>query len=196
MRNISRPRLIATVSAGATVATLFMAAALPATADNSTGLPSFKPLPAFSARVGAYFPTNDRLKKNVGNTLIVGGIDYVLSRQGPSDESIISVDYIDRSNGSNHLQMVPITIGGIHYMDVKATTRNYIGYGVGAYITSVSVPNSVGFQESNHTTLYGGYINAGIEFTDNVFLDGRYHFTQAVGSTNPSGFEVTAGVRF
>jgi hypothetical protein len=181
-------------SAGVSVAA--MLAAVPANAQSPSGLPTVKPLPDFSARLGAYFPMNSRLKQNVGNTAFAGGVDYVLSRTGASDESTVSVDYIDRTSGGNQLRMVPVTFGGLHYMDVKAEQRTYVGYGVGAYFVNVSIPNSVGFQETNHTTLYGGYINAGIEFPENVFLDARYHFTQAVGSTNPSGLEVTAGVRF
>ena len=160
------------------------------------GLPTFSKLPSLSVRLGAYFPQNERIKKNVGNTQFVAGVDYVLSRNGSSDLSIVSVDYMDRTSGANQLRMIPLTFGGMHYMDVKAETRTYIGYGVGAYFTNVSVPNSVGFQETNHTTLYGGYINAGIEMQGNVFFDARYHITQAVGSTNPGGLEVTAGARF
>lgn len=182
------------LSVGAAVATIFMAGTA-AKADQN-GLPSVTKLPDLSIRLGAYFPQNERLKSNVGNTMFAGGADYVLARQGASDESIVSLDFIDRSSGSNQLRMVPLTFGGLHYMDVKAAQRTYIGYGVGAYFTNVEVPDSVGFEETNHTTLYGGYINAGIEFEDNIFLDARYHFTQAVGSTNPSGLEITAGARF
>lgn len=175
-------------------AVTILAAGHSAKAD--AGLPAFNRLPSLSVRLGAYFPSNQRLKTNVGNTAFDAGVDYVLARQGSSDLSIVSIGYVDKTAGANKLQLVPLTFGGIHYMDVKADQRTYIGYGVGAYFTSINVPDSIGNPERDHSTLYGGYINAGIEFPGNVFLDARYHFTQAIGSTNPGGLEITAGARF
>lgn len=195
MRNLSRPRVLSTLAAGAAVAVL-LSGAHSANAQATQGLPSSKPLPSFAIRAGAYFPQNQLMKTDVGNTMIAGGADAVLDHFGPSDLSIVSLDYIDRQSSPNHLQMIPLTFGGIHYMDVKAQRREYIGYGVGAYFTSTEVTDRVGFQESYHTTLYGGYLNAGYEFNDYLFVDARYHFVQAVGPTNPGGLEVTAGVRF
>jgi len=183
------------LSVGVAAATI-LAVGSPSAKAADNGLPTVNKLPSLSVRLGAFFPMNQRLKRSVGNTGFSAGADYVLSRQGASDQSIVSVGYIDRTSGANKLKMIPLTFGGLHYMDVKAEQRTYVGYGVGAYFTNVSVPDSVGFQETNHTTLYGGYINAGIEFPGNVFLDARYHFVQSVGSTNPSGIEITAGARF
>jgi len=198
MRNVLRPRVVAALAAGAAVAVCLIAGQSANAQTTGTGstIVTYKPLPRASIRAGVYLPVNSRIKHSVGTTLYCGGVDYVMSREGASTNWYLSADIIDKSSGQYELQMFPITYGMLHYSNVTSATRTYAGWGVGAYITSQVVADSVGFTESNHTTLFGGYFNLGIETKDNVFLDARYHITTSTGSANSGGLEVTAGVRF
>jgi len=173
-----------------------MVAVQPVRAQQGSTIVTFKPLPKFSIRAGGYFPANSTIPKNVGSALFAGGVDWVISRQGASTNSFISADFVDRSSSSNQLRMVPVTYGTLHYSNVAATTRTYAGWGVGVYFTSLNVPNRIGIQESHNDTLFGGYLNLGVEMQDNIFVDARYHITTTSGPANPGGLEATVGVRF
>jgi len=193
MRTFSRPQALLT--AGLAVAAA-MAVCQPVRAQQGSTIVTFKPLPKFSIRAGGYFPANSTVRKNVGSVLFAGGVDWVVSRQGASTNSFISADIIDRSSGPNQLRMIPVTYGTLHYSNVASRTRTYVGWGVGVYFTDLNVPNSIGIQESHNETLFGGYLNLGIETQDNIFLDARYHITTTSGPANPGGLEATVGVRF
>ncbi len=197
MRIFSRPGVFATLAAAAVSA--FVLGAGPAAMAQGNNINSgvtYKSLPKGSVRLGGYFPLNSRIRKNVGNTEFAGGVDWIISRQGASTNTYLSADYIDRSDGPNQLRLIPVTWGYLHYKDVAAATRTYSGFGLGVYFVNQDIPDSVGFRERNHTLAYGGYLNAGVEFQDNVFVDLRLHLTTSIGSANPGGAEVTAGARF
>jgi hypothetical protein len=195
MRTFSRPRVLATVTAGFAIAAA-MAACQPARAQQGSTIVTYKPLPKFSVRVGGYFPANSTVRKNVGSAMFCCGVDWVVSRQGASTNSFISADIIDRTSGANQLRMIPVTYGSLHYSNVASNTRTYAGWGLGVYFTSLNVPNNIGFQETHNETLFGGYLNLGVETQDNLFLDLRYHITTTSGPANPGGLEATAGIRF
>lgn len=197
MRSNSRPAVVATITAGMAVLGALIVGQ-PVFAQTGTGstVVTYKPLPKISIRGGVYFPVNTVIRHNVGDTMVAAGADYVINRQGASTAWYGSVDYIDRSSGGYKLQLVPITFGMLHYSDVTASTRTYAGWGIGAYPVDQEIPDYTGATEVRHTTLFGGYLNLGMEFPQNIFIDARYHITTTVGSANPGGLELTAGIRF
>jgi len=92
--------------------------------------------------------------------------------------------------------MIPVMFGLQHFQDVNTDQRRYLGFGIGAAFTTLDVPDQTGAERHDHTTLYGAYIRAGMEFSKNLMLDGRYYFLQDIHGANPSGPEVTFGVEF
>jgi hypothetical protein len=195
MRLTLRPQVIATLAAVAAVTCLF-AAGHPASAQASGGYPTDRPLTNADLRLGAELPLSSNIKSNIGTTLYAIGGDYVIHRSGPSDQQVLSADFLERSAGSNRIQMIPVTFGLQHYEDLNSDTRRYFGFGLGAAFTTLDTPDTTGVLQSNHTTLYGAYIRAGVEFAQNLLFDVRYDFLQNIQGVNPSGPEFTLGVRF
>jgi hypothetical protein len=189
-----RPQVIATVAALAAGACI-LGAGLPTNAQTPT-YPENKPLPNADVRIGALLPLNGDIKSNIGNTLYAFGGDYVVNRSGASDQQVVSADYIERSDGSNSIQMIPVMFGLQHFEDVNAEQRRYFGIGLGAAFTTLKVPDIAGNPQSDHTTLYGAYIRAGAVFAGNLLFDARYYFLQDIHGVNPSGPELTLGVQF
>lgn len=148
-------------------------------------------------RAGIFFPVGSTLQKKVDSSFPVGGADFVIQRSGISQDTIVSVDYIDRAKGGNHIQVIPVTVGQVSYSSGNAgSMRTYVGYGAGVYFVDQSLPDSNGDQQSNHNTTYGGYFNVGADLTNSIFIDARYHLISKVGPTSASGIEVTGGFRF
>lgn len=153
--------------------------------------------PVADVRIGAYLPQNNTIKRQIGNAIPDAGVDYYLNHSGATGRSIISVDYIDRGSGDHKLQMVPVTFGQTTYQYSNGNySKVYYGYGVGAYFVNQDITDSIGNRETNHTTLFGGYINLGADLDKDFFLDARYHFTSSAGSANPGGLQLSVGVRF
>ena len=163
----------------------------------------YEPLPdgakqnrPISLRVGAYFPTSSRARRDVGQTLPSVGVDYALHQESATSSTFISLDYIDRSSAGNELRIVPLTYG-LHYIqDTNAKNATYVGFGVGAYFTNITVTNDTGSHDSHSDVLYGGFVNAGVNIGATSFLDLRYHFTTTSGSVNPGGAQLSVGFRF
>ena len=153
--------------------------------------------PKAALRIGAYLPSNKAIKRQIGQALPNAGFDYYISRNGAGGHNIVSIDYMERGSGNHHLQMIPVTFGQTnHQYNDGQYSKTYFGYGVGAYFTTLDITDSLGFDQRNHTTLFGGYINLGADLSDSLFLDARYHITSSAGSANPGGLQVTVGVRF
>jgi hypothetical protein len=167
----------------------------PASAQNS--ISDMHTDPIADVRLGAYLPQNSRIKSQIGNTIPEGGVDYYLGHASAGARSIVSVDYIDRGSGDHKLQMIPVTFGQTNYQYANGTySKVYYGYGVGAYFVNQDITDALGNRETNHTTLFGGYINIGTDLNQDFFLDARYHFTSSAGSANPGGLQLAVGVRF
>jgi hypothetical protein len=154
--------------------------------------------PVVSVRLGGYFPLNTRIIRSVGKGAVEGGVDITLFHQPYVNRSILSVDYLNRSNGSSNLQIVPITVGEMLYLNSggDSSSRPYAGIGAGAYLVQQNIQDSTGNQVSNNSTAYGAYVALGSDFGNTFFLEGRYHFITTVGGSSPSGLQLDAGLRF
>jgi hypothetical protein len=151
-----------------------------------------------TVRLGAFLPSNSAVKGNIGNTLLCGGIDFTVQRPSAVQRAIVSIDYIDKSASNYHLQCVPVTYGQVtsNQSADLTKTNTYFGYGLGLYFTQIAVPDGTGFTQTNSKTLYGGYLNAGVNLTQTISLDVRYHATTSTHAGDPSGLELTAGLSF
>ena len=150
-----------------------------------------------SVRLGAYFPTNRKLRKDVGTLLPSVGIDYMLHQESATSSSFVSLDYIDRGTGDGYrLRIVPLTYGLRYVEDTSAKNSIYYGGGLGVYYTNITVADDFGGHENNNDLLYGGFLNLGVNLDQSSFLDLRYHFTTSSGSVNPGGAQLSVGFRF
>jgi hypothetical protein len=149
-------------------------------------------------RLGIFLPTNTRIHDQVGNLFPAGGIDYTLANESRASKAIISVDFWDRNDGGRQLQVLPITVGEQFYSVNKDQTlsKTYFGFGLGGYITSVNVLDDSNFVVDKNQVEYGGYVNAGADLWEGIFVDARYHVATAIGPTNIDGLELTMGYRF
>ncbi|BDI28158.1 hypothetical protein CCAX7_002090 [Capsulimonas corticalis] len=149
-----------------------------------------------SLRVGAYFPTNRKIRKDVGQTFPSVGVDYHLHQDSATSDTFVSLDYIDRGASNFHMRVVPLTYGIRYVQDLSAKNSVYYGFGAGAYYTNIDVSNDTGGHETNNDLLVGGFLNLGVNINQASFLDLRYHFTSSSGSVNPGGPQVSVGFRF
>lgn len=158
--------------------------------------PTDQAAPVFSVRAGAYFPSNRRIKNQVGKTFAGVGLDYAVANKPGFTSTRLSLDYIERTSSGKTVRIFPVTVGQFYYQGANSGVRPYLGFGVGAYFVKQEVDDDLGNREDNNDTRFGGYVTGGFDFSSNLFLEARYHFIQAVGSANPSGLQVMGGVRF
>jgi len=161
--------------------------------------PVVKPL---TVKVGAFFPTDSRAKKNSNSTQISAGIDYAFGKTGSNNPSLPSV-YVDYNGGNKnggHVNSYGAGIGVRSFTTTPAGNNKqnfspYFGAGVGVYrvdIKDTSVTPSV----SGTTTSIGGKVLAGVEFGGGLLVEANYQMLPSRKGVNPSGFGVQVGARF
>ncbi len=159
-----------------------------------------------SVRLGVYIPTSSQTQNQFGRTYFNAGLDYYFQHTGVTERSLVSVDYFERSSGSDKLQVVPVTVGQQYVSGSRGDgVRPYFGFGAGVYFIHVQNPNDGNLtggpnngsnNDSASGETFGGYGSVGLDLSTNLFLDARYHLVSSYRSVSPSGFELTAGFRF
>ena len=180
---------------GITLASLgcLLAAGRPAAAQAGPG-PEQAPL--FTARVGGYFLSNSTIGHAIGSSFLCAGLDYAIQHEQQS-RTIVSVDYIDRSSDSNTLRVFPVTIGQILLQGGDSDVQPYYGAGAGGYFMHQDFNRTDQANRTSHdNVVFGGYLEAGVEYHKYLALDARYHLVTSSNGINPSGLEVTLGFRF
>jgi hypothetical protein len=148
-------------------------------------------------RAGALFSTNNAVETKVGRQLPAAGVDVVIKHDTTNTNLVVSADFIDHSSNGSHLQVIPVTIWQqIFSGNSRDVTRTYTEYGAGLYFVNQSLPDSSGNQKSSNQTAFGGFLGFGVDVTNNIFIDARYHAVTDVNSISASGLEVTGGYRF
>lgn len=153
-----------------------------------------------SLKVGVFWPADDSVKDLVGNTWFSVGVDYTLQKNyETSTEVSLGLGYAQKSEGASKVRVIPVTLDWTYRQprEERATTP-YFGVGVGAYITKIEDGLS-----SESKTKIGGSVFAGLEFSDTMFVEGRYVFvgdiTVGTGAAameyNTKGFSVMLGSR-
>ena len=176
-------------------------AAQPAMAQNGAGNQ-----PTVGAiRLGVFLPASNKVTSPVGKYFPGGGLDYTF-QQSSDNRAQIDADYIERSSSGSDVRVIPVTVSDLYYSGARSGgVRPYWEIGLGAYFVHVKVPNpnpnevvgNAGAATINKTsTVMGGFLGAGLEFPDNLFIDARYHQVSEVSHVNTSGFEITGGYRF
>ena len=185
----------AAFSAAAASLALALSAAQPATAQ--TVVTTTKTDPVGAIRLGVLFPFDTKVTSQVGRTFFpVGGLDYAIQHKTGVNRTIISLDYIERNSKGKTLRVYPLTIGQQVYIDEINGVHPYGGYGIGAYFVHTNVLGDNNIPESHNATTFGGYLLGGLDFQNNIFLEGRYQYVQSVGSIKPDGLQLDAGYRF
>ena len=150
-------------------------------------------------RLGEYIPVNSATQQTYGRYYLTGGLDYYFQQNQTTSRSVISVDYTEFSKSGNDIRVIPVTIGQQSMEAARGqSVRPYIGYGVGAYFIHLKDPNDTNFggSDTENATAFGGFLEAGLDLTTNLFLDARYHIVTPVKSVNTDSLEITAGLRF
>jgi hypothetical protein len=149
-------------------------------------------LPQFTLRAGGYFTSGSSIRHQVGSSFIAAGLDYDIHQAVGSSRTIISVDYIDRSNGGNSLRIFPVTVGELVLSNSSNDVQSYYGIGVGGYFTH----SDFGTDNQHDNLLFGGYAGIGLIYNHVIDLDLRYHVITPKDGINPSGLEATVGIMF
>ncbi|MGO8674008.1 MAG: hypothetical protein ACLQVD_21935 [Capsulimonadaceae bacterium] len=193
MRKVSRPPVFGVVAALA--AAFFVCQ--PAHAQTDWENHSTRPLPKLNVRFGVFFPENSLIESQIGKTTYAAGLDYYADWEGPSTAYLLSVDYFSRLTDTAYTRLTPVTAGVIHYYsDAQETNRFYTGAGLGVYFDDLKYTDDYGFSQSGSKTVYGGYVSAGIDFSQTFEIDARYHIATHVLNQDIGGLELTAGVHF
>ncbi len=148
-------------------------------------------------RLGVYYPANSGVRSDFSSTIASAGLDYNLSESIGTSRSVLGVDYMERSSGANKLQIIPVTISEQYYREVGGT--GWVPYGeagLGAYFVKAQDPNNASLVSTHAKTALGAFIGGGFDITDTFFLDLRYHLIPSIKGEDPSGYELTAGIRF
>ena len=142
-----------------------------------------------SLSVGAYWPSSDDAKRG-GSTQIDADLRYHIPvKDNPitvPHSTVLDIGVEAGSKNGNHNTIIPITVGEEFGMNNKSPLANgntYLGIGVGAYVL-----NQSGFSTA---TRLGGYVSAGYNFTQAVYLEGKYQWVD-----HGDGPMVNVGYRF
>jgi len=142
-----------------------------------------------SLSVGAYWPSSDDAKRG-GSTQIDADLRYhVPVKDNPitvPHSTVLDIGIQAGSKNGNHNTIIPITIGeelGLNNKSPLATGNGYVGAGVGAYVLNQSGLSTA--------TRLGGYVDAGYNFTQAVFVEGKYQWVD-----HGSGPMLNVGYRF
>jgi hypothetical protein len=146
----------------------------------------------FAIRLGTYIPSARDGRAAGGDYMWAIEGDYTIQRLPErSSVSVLSVGYIER----NDLRIVPLTIGQIwrepRNPDYPGKSYFY-GLGLGLYNIRVSQPDT----SSETKYIFGGYVTAGIDFTDKFFGEVKYHYMARIDRKFVGGLMFAVGTRF
>jgi hypothetical protein len=156
-------------------------------------------------RLGAFVPVNSNTIQQYGRYDFVGGLDYTFQNDGINQRDIVSVDYLQQShtdsqtNTRNSIRIIPVTVGRQNIGGARGQgVRPFTEFGAGVYFVHFKNPSDTNFggSDTEESTAFGGYLGAGLELSDSLFIDGRFHVTTPVKDVNTDALELTAGVRF
>ena len=161
-------------------------------------VPGPEQMPLFTVRAGGYFLSDTNIRHTIGSSFLCAGLDYAIQHpEGGTNRTIVSVDYIDRSSGSNTLRVFPVTLGQMLLSPEDNGIQPYFGAGAGAYFEHQDFSSDSELNRSAHdNVVFGGYLQAGVEYRKYLALDARYHLVTSSNGVNPSGLELTLGFRF
>jgi outer membrane protein W len=148
-------------------------------------------------RLGVYYVGSGGVRNTFTSTIGSIGLDYDIGNSIGTSRSVVSLDYISRSSGSNKLQLIPLTISEQYYHSIGGT--DWVPYGeagLGAYFVQDQNQNNASLLSTHAETALGCFIGGGFDISDTIFLDLRYHLIQTIHGDDPSGYELTAGFRF
>jgi opacity protein-like surface antigen len=149
-----------------------------------------------SLKVGVFWPSDSDTKDLVGNNWFAAEVDYTLQKNYETSSEIqLGLGFSQKTDGSNKFRVIPVTLDWIYRKPHEAsTTTPYFGVGVGAYVTKIE--DGV---NSEAKTKFGGSVFLGVEFSENMFLEGRYRFVGDINvggiDYNDNGFSLMLGAR-
>ena len=168
-------------------------------AQAQTTVPVQHPL---SIKLGALIPTNSAATHNGGSAQISGGVDYAVGKTTQDNPTIPSVyaDYNGGSRNGGHVNTYGAGVAVRGYGNKPGAanstgTSPYIGAGIGVYHSDIKNTQN-GAVRSGNTTSIGGKVFAGLEFSQNYFVEANYQFLPSKVGVNPSGVGLQIGARF
>lgn len=140
-------------------------------------------------KLGAFFPEGADARRVGGKEIVSVEGDYVLQHIAETNTtSILSVGFSERDS----LRVLPITITQITRDARRASAYDvYYGYGVGLYSVRLDTAETSG----RNKTLFGGLIAAGINLSEKVFAEAKYHFVSRYDRKEVGGLQLMVGLR-
>ena len=91
------------------------------------------------------------------------------------------------------MRMIPITLSQITRDNKRTSGYDWFsGYGVGLYAIRIANDNTSG----NTKVMPGMHVTVGLNLTQRSFVEARYHFAGHYETINPSGLNISYGIRF
>jgi len=168
-------------------------------AQAQTTVPVQHPL---SIKVGALFPSNSDATHNAGTADISAGVDYAFGKTTQENPALPSIyaDYNGGSHNGGHVNTYGVGVAVRGYANKPGAANSsgvspYIGAGVGVYHSDIKNTRPA-VAVSGSTTSVGGKVFAGLEFSQNYFIEANYQFLPSKVGVNPSGVGLQIGARF
>ena len=144
----------------------------------------------FAVKIGAFMPVNKEVRTASGTFVGAFEADMTIQRfPEKSSVSLLSVGYIARGG----LRIVPITISQIFRDPNNPSGRDYYyGLGVGLYSARLEREDT----SDRVKNLLGGFGVVGLELSQSLFVEAKYHIISRYDSKNINGVQVSLGRRF
>lgn len=145
----------------------------------------------YAIRIGDYIPSESDAQRAGGTHNLAIEFDYTVQRIAErSSVAVVSLGYIERDN----LRIIPFTLSQIYREPGYSFLGRgyYYGGGVGIYAVRLGLPDTSGDVKG----LFGVHALVGIDVSDTLFVDAKYHYPFHYDSKFFGGLQIGAGVRF
>ena len=152
-----------------------------------------------AVKIGAYIPISSSVRNITGDVLPIVEAEYTIQDLFVTNgATTISVGYAERKG----LRLIPVLLTeSYHFRSrgadsgitvVKGEIDTYAGLGIGIYNTRF--PTSGGSDSSKN--LFGGCAVFGLNVSNGVFVEGKFHLVSRYNDLDISGIQLAAGIRF
>jgi len=143
-----------------------------------------------SLKFGSYNPDKPTVRSGAGKNIFNFEYETTLQSVPERNEiSTFSIGMIERGD----MRMIPMTLSQITRDNKRTSGYDWFsGYGVGLYAIRIDNGNTSG----NTKVMPGMHFTVGINLTQRSFVEARYHFAGHYETINPSGLNISYGIRF
>lgn len=145
----------------------------------------------YAIRIGDYIPSENAAQRAGDTHNLAIEFDYTVQRIAErSSVAVVSLGYIERDD----LRVIPFTLSQVYREPGYSFLGRgyYYGAGIGIYAVRLALPDTSGDVKG----LFGVHALVGIDVSDTLFVDAKYHYPFHYDRKFFGGLQIGAGVRF